>query len=136
MAELFVDTSGWYPLADGSHPDHERMANVLRKRIGDGCRIVTTNLVLAESHALILRRLHRRAALEFLRAVRQPPNLIVYSGHELEATAQRDWLSRYDDQDFSLTDAVSFTIMAQRGIDDALALDRHFRTAGFSVVPA
>jgi len=49
--------------------------------------------------------------------------------------AQREWLERFDDQDFSLTDAVSFAVMTKRGIREALALDRHFCVAGFSVLP-
>lgn len=135
MTELFVDTSGWYPLADRTHQDHDRLALAFRERIDAGARIVTTNLVLAESHALILRRLHRRAALQFLEAARQPPNVVVFSTSELESIAERDWLARFEDQTFSLTDAVSFAVMADRDIGSAFALDRHFPTAGFATVP-
>ena len=46
-----------------------------------------------------------------------------------------DWLERYDDQGFSYTDAVSFAVMTERGIRDALAMDRHFATAGFTLLP-
>lgn len=31
--------------------------------------------------------------------------------------------------------AVSFAVMRQRGIGAAFAFDRHFRTAGFDLVP-
>ena len=134
-AELFVDTSAWYPLVDIKHPDHRRIAEALRKRIQKAVRVVTTNFVLAESHALILRRTHRDAALAFLRTVRRPPNVVVTSTPELEALATDDWLARYDEQDFSLTDAVSFAVMHQRGIREALTLDRHFLAAGFVVAP-
>lgn len=135
MAELFVDTSAWYPIADLDHPDHGRLARALREQIDAGVRIVTTNLVLAESHALILRRIHRAAAPAFLAAVREPPNVVVFSTPELEAAAERDWLAAFEDQRFSLTDAVSFAVMTERGTDAALALDRHFRTAGFVAIP-
>jgi predicted nucleic acid-binding protein len=47
-----------------------------------------------------------------------------------------EWLERFDDQDFSLTDAVSFAVMSSRGIAEAITLDRHFVVAGFRVVPA
>ena len=46
------------------------------------------------------------------------------------------WLERYDDQDFSFADAVSFEVMAERGVREALTLDRHFAAAGFVVLPA
>ena len=52
---------------------------------------------------------------------------------ELEEAAEEEWLGRFTDQDFSLTDAVSFTVMAERGIEEALTLDHHFATAGFAL---
>ncbi|MEP6600630.1 MAG: hypothetical protein ABJB49_02320 [Nitrospirota bacterium] len=54
---------------------------------------------------------------------------------EDEQCAVTDWLERFDDQLFSLTDAVSFAVMSDRGIREALALDNHFAVAGFAVVP-
>jgi len=92
---------------------------------------VTTNLVVAETHTLLLRRVGRTTALTFLQTVGESPNVVVRSSRELEAAAERDWLTRYDDQDFSFADAVSFAVMTERGIRDALALDHHFVVAGF-----
>jgi predicted nucleic acid-binding protein len=132
---LYIDTSAWYPLADPAHPEHERLAATLKERVQRGTRIVTSNLVLAETYVLLLRRAGRDVALTFLQIVRQPPNSIEHSTGEREQAALRDWLMRFEDQDFSLTDAVSFAIMTELGIRDALTLDRHFATAGFVVVP-
>ncbi|HVH09211.1 MAG TPA: PIN domain-containing protein [Gemmatimonadales bacterium] len=134
-SELFVDTSAWYALILRRDPSHARVAEALRVRIRQGAGIVTTNLVLAETHALLLRRATRATALAFLHQVDQPPNLVVRSTGELEARALTDWLDRCADQEFSFTDAVSFALMAERAITDALTLDRHFATAGFQVRP-
>lgn len=134
-AELFVDTSAWYPLAVRRDPAHDSVAAVLRERVRHGARVVTTNLVVAETHALLLRRTTRAAALAFVGHVARPPNLVVYGTPQLDAQAVVEWLERYDDQDFSLTDGVSFAVMTERGITDALALDRHFAGAGFRVLP-
>jgi predicted nucleic acid-binding protein len=133
-AELFVDTSAWYPVAVRSHPDHASLASALREQVRRGARIVTTNLVVAETHALLLHRVGRERALAFARTVREPPNVVVSSSADLETRALTDWLERYGDQDFSLADAVSFAVMTERGIGRALALDRHFATAGFQAV--
>lgn len=134
-AELFVDTSAWYPLADARHPDHRRLADALRLRVAEGIRVVTTNLVVAETHALLLRRAGPAPARRFLREVRREPLLVETSTPELEVRAAEEWLDRYADQDFSLTDGVSFAVMSARGIAEALTLDRHFAAAGFVVVP-
>ena len=107
----------------------------MRDAVNSRRRIVTTNLVVAETHALIMRRIHRTAAAAFLREVMRAPNVVVSSSPELEASASTDWLDRLEDRDFSLTDAVSFSVMKERRIREALALDHHFAVAGFSVIP-
>ena len=130
-AEFFVDTSAWYPLIVANHPDHARLGTALRSLIRNHRRLVTTNLVVAETHALLLRRVGRAVALTFLQTVGEPPNIVVRSTRELETAAERNWLARYDDQDFSFADAVSFAVMTERGIREALTLDHHFVVAGF-----
>ena len=133
--ELFVDTSAWYVLALSSAAGHQKFAAELRHRIERGARIVTTNLIVAETHALLLRRTGRKTALTFVREVRRAPNIVITSSPEDEQSAVTDWLEKFDDQLVSLTDAVSFAVMADRGIREALALDHHFAVAGFVVVP-
>lgn len=131
-AEVFVDTSAWYPLLLTSHAEHQRIAALARRLVQRGRRIVTTNLVVAETHALVMRRVGVATALTFVQTVTSPPNLIVRSTAELEEQAVTDWLARYADQDFSLTDAVSFAVMRERRISEALTLDHHFEVAGFA----
>ena len=82
-----------------------------------------------------MRRTSRKTALTFVREVRRAPNVIVASSVEDEESAVADWLEKFDDQLFSFTDAVSFAVMSDRGIRDALTLDHHFSAAGFVVVP-
>jgi predicted nucleic acid-binding protein len=135
-AELFVDTSAWYAAVVGGSADSQRVRRVLTDRVRGAVRAVTTNLVIAETHALLLRRVNRKVALEFVRQVRRAPNIVVHASPELEAAAEQDWLDAFDDQDFSLTDAVSFAVMKERGIREAVTLDRHFVTAGFSAQPS
>ena len=38
------------------------------------------------------------------------------------------------DKDWSLTDCLSFAIMEDMGIRDALTLDHHFEQAGFNII--
>jgi uncharacterized protein len=134
-AEIFVDTGVWYGAANPRAGEHAACAAALRRAVGQHARLVTTNLVLAECHALLLHRANRAAALAVVRTLRQPPNVIVCSTPDLEDHALSDWLEPYADQTCSFTDAVSFAVMSSRGIRDALTLDRHFAAAGFTVRP-
>jgi predicted nucleic acid-binding protein len=133
--ELFVDTSAWYPIVVQRHPDHIACATALLDAVSGGVRIVTTNLILAETYVLLSRRVRRETALVFIRTVREPPNLVIASDPDLEIAAVNDWLEPFEDQDFSFADAVSFAVMKLRGIERALTLDHHFVVAGFSVIP-
>jgi len=42
---------------------------------------------------------------------------------------------RHRDKDCSFTDCTSFVVMREPRVRDALTTDRHFRQAGFQVVP-
>ncbi|MDO8665986.1 MAG: PIN domain-containing protein [Gemmatimonadales bacterium] len=140
MLEVFVDSGFWCATAlrgrtDADRERHERAGATLRQLIRSGTRLVTTNLVLAETHQLLLIRDRRDTALAFLRAFPAPGTDVVPSTAELEAEALADWIEKYDDQDFSLADAVSLALMKRRRIKRALAYDRHFAAAGFEMLP-
>lgn len=91
-------------------------------------RVVTSDLVAAETHALLLRRAGRSPALAFVREVARAPTVVVSSSPDLEQRAVTEWLERYHDQDFSYTDAVSFAIMAERG--DSRSVDHRSPLCG------
>ena len=55
---------------------------------------------------------------------------IVHLGPDLLAAGLTLHQTR-DDKQWSLTDCISFALMEQRGINRALAFDRHFEQAGF-----
>ncbi len=88
VAELFVDTSAWYPLVVRSHPRHAPLAGALRDAVRRGTRVVTTNLIVAETHALLLRRTSRETALVFARGVAQPPNLEMPGRHDWQPATE------------------------------------------------
>ncbi len=131
---VFVDTGAWFALADKSDRFHHQSVSIypilLKSR-----SLITTNLVIAETYNLIHRALGHRAAIVFLENIAASPRIInVYSDRASEEAAQ-EILQKYDDQDFSYTDAVSFSIMKQYKISDAFSFDRHFSIAGFTILP-
>ncbi len=135
MRGIFVDTSAWYSLVNAAHRDHDVLAGELRQQIRSGAQLVTTNLIVAETHALLLRRAGRSAALAFLESVRQSPNRIETITPERTATAISGWIEPFSDQSLSLADAASFAVMTELGMRKALTLDSHFAAAGFVMLP-
>ena len=135
MRSLFVDTSGWVAVADQSDQFHEQAARFYRQAFAHYAGLMTTSLVLAESYALLRRALPTDRVLYWLdRLLASPRVEVVYDDRALVDRA-RSVLAAYGDQKFSLADAVSFVVMRDRGLREALAFDRHFQTAGFTLVP-
>ena len=133
---MFLDTSGWLSVLSSRETHHAAARTAYRTALTEGRAFVTSNLVVAEMHVLIVRRRGPKAGLRFLDALRDDPtHQVVHADADLEEAAIERWLRRFDDDPVSLADAVSFAIMDDEGIDSALALDRHFRLAGFAVVP-
>jgi predicted nucleic acid-binding protein len=97
--------------------------------------LVTTSLVVAESHALIVRAGGYDSGLRFLESVLLPSGPAVDWVDETVMRAAVDrWVRPYRDKDWSMTDAVSFEVMQRNRIREAFAFDDHFRQAGFTLL--
>lgn len=133
--QVFVDASAWIAVADEDEACHGDAANTYADLLRRHATLVTTGLVMAEAHVLLRRRLGHRAAMSFLDNLNQSDRIeLVHPDRQLEAAA-KEILRQYDDQDFSLADAISFALMRGRGIGQAFTFDRHFATAGFTLLP-
>ncbi|MFN0074395.1 MAG: type II toxin-antitoxin system VapC family toxin, partial [Chloroflexota bacterium] len=62
----FVDTGAYYALTFAGDENHAAAVAIFRQLVGERRQLVTTNFVLAETHALILNRLNRNIALQVL----------------------------------------------------------------------
>ena len=132
--KLFVDTGAWFALADKSDQYHNQAIEIYSDLLRN-YRLLTTNLVIAESYTLMRRALSHQAAIHFVDNIEASPRVIkIYSDSVLEETAEAI-LRKYQDQDFSYTDAVSFASMKQYETIKAFSFDQHFLTAGFTLIP-
>lgn len=131
---IFVDTGAWVAVAVKDDAHHKEAIRVYPELL-QTYHLVTTNLVIAETYILLLRTAGHSPALEFLERLAASPRISkIYSTAELEEAAEK-LLRRYQDQDFSYTDAVSFVVMQREGLREAFAFDAHFRVMGFSLIP-
>ena len=132
---VFVDASAWVAVVERADKNHAAAVRHWRELLGSGRQLLTTNLVLAETHVWLRRRSGFQTAMRFLRSVRETRRLrVVYARADLDLAAETI-LVRYSDHDFSLADGVSFAVMRELGVAEAFGFDRHFRTAGFSLRP-
>lgn len=118
---------------DDAHHKKARQAypGQLRKRR----KLITTNLVIAETYTLLRKAAGHTVAITFLEMLAASPRIEKIVSTEIHEQAAYQLLKQYQDQDFSFVDAVNFTVMKQRKVQDAFAFDKHFYTAGFVLVP-
>jgi hypothetical protein len=133
---LFIDTSGWVAVNNPRDDLHLAAADFFRDKVFHKYRgLITTNLVIAEAHAYLLKICGRDPALKFLARINSSTRIdIVRPDQDMEEEALR-LLFKYQDQDFSFCDAVSFVVMKSLGVKDAFAFDALFETAGFRRLP-
>lgn len=133
---LFVDSSSWIAVNNIRDRHHVSAGDFYKvQAFSKFSGLITTNLVIAETHAYLLRSTGRGPALKFLTLVNSGARIkVIHSQPELEEEALKK-LFKYQDQEFSFCDAVSFAVMDELGIKDAFAFDRHFETAGFNRLP-
>jgi predicted nucleic acid-binding protein len=128
---VFVDSGPWIALAsrrDGRHADADRL---FRAAIGRRIPLVTTDLVVAEAHRLLLFRAGGAAARAFLERIDRSPSLRLEFVTAARHARAREWLAKLDDQVITYTDAVSFAVVEATRCSAVLTFDGDFVVAGF-----
>ena len=125
---MLLDTSGLmciFDMRDFPHADAIAFY--------DGAtRLLTHNYVVAEFVALAeARGMPRRKALEFVVDLLSDTEIeVVWIDESLNQRALQ-LLQKFDDKFWSLCDAISFLLMRENNITEALTTDHHFEQAGF-----
>jgi uncharacterized protein len=129
---VFVDTSAWIAFFSGRDQNHEDSDRIFRAVISSKRPLVTTNLVLAETHSLLLYRAGIKAASIALAKIEACPLMrIEFAGLDHHQSA-KGWIGKLQELPISYTDAVSFAVMENSGCLEVMSYDHHFSIAGFS----
>lgn len=124
---MLLDTSGLLCLHYKTEPLHTEACIAYRK----ATLRLTHSYVIAEYVALATaRRFSRVPILNFVNALVDNPDIETVWVDESLHRAAVDLLVERQDKTYSLCDAVSFVLMHQRGITEALSTDRHFEQEG------
>ncbi len=128
MKPTFGDSLYFLALANPRDQFHKRAVEFSRERKGV---IVTTRWAIAEVCDGLSNKANRALALHLVARITTSERFRVIA--DSDALFERG-LALYrarPDKDWSLTDCISFTVMADENLTDALTGDRHFEQAGF-----
>lgn len=128
MNAKFADTFHFLALLNRNDRAHRRAVEASQSRTG---ALVTTEFVLLEVADAMSGPKDRFAFLQLLTALRADDSVIIdpVSSDRFEQGVAL--FAARSDKEWSLTDCVSFVVMQEHKLTDALTGDRHFVRAGF-----
>ena len=134
MNKVFLDTSYAVALSASTDENHKRAAELADELEASGTQFVTTRAVLLEIGNALSKVRYRTAAARLLTALENDPKVeIVPASDDLCRRAFEIYRDRFD-KEWGLIDCMSFVVMKDEGLTDALTADHHFRQAGFHVL--
>jgi predicted nucleic acid-binding protein len=129
--EVFLDSAYVIALAHPTDAHHAQAMAVSRQLIESRTRIVTTRAVLLEIGNALSKLKVREAAFRVISHLQNSPLVEIVPVTEELAGTGWNLFCRRPDKDWSWTDCISFVVMGERGLKQALTSDAHFEQAGF-----
>lgn len=131
MNKFFVDTSGWVAVLVSSDYHHKNAVKIYLERLAALYDIVTHEGILLEVGNALAGVKTRATVIDFLETLSSSGRiaLILFTPSFLDA----GWnlFSERMDKEWGIVDCLSFVVMKDLGINEALTADRHFLQAGF-----
>lgn len=128
IAQVFADSSYYIALANPRDQYHEVAVGFTRSFRG---RVVTTEYVLLEVGNRLVKANDRQAFLALLHHLMNSHQVEVVNAEHSLFQQGIERFRNASDKFWSLTDCISFAVMDQRGLTEALTMDHHFRQAGY-----
>lgn len=131
MKTVFADSSYYLALLNENDEFHARATELT---VTVSARLATTVWVLTEVADALCRPPARRLVRPFMRDLQADHTVAIVPAGDALFEAGLELFARRADKDWSLTDCISFVVMRQRRLGDALTSDHHFVQAGFKAL--
>lgn len=131
MKRVFVDTSAFFAHVVAEDAHHAEARALFERADRESWTLITTNAVVWETYTLLRVRARngRELALGFLEDI-QDGLCDIERVRPLDEARAIDLLRQYADKRYSFCDALSFVVMEQLGVTDAVAFDDDFKSFG------
>lgn len=97
-------------------------------------KLVTTPWILAEVGDALAKPANRLGFAQLMQMLSANPNVVVVPSTQPLFDEGVSFYNARPDKEWSLTDCISFVVMTQLGITEALTGDHHFEQAGFVAI--
>lgn len=131
MPPLFIDTAYIIALINQRDKYYD-LAQTLAKQYAYST-FVTTDAVLLEVGNALAQHFRKEAVALIEQFLNSPEVELVYLTPQRFASAFALY-KKYTDKEWGLVDCISFVVMREKGIQQALTSDQHFIQAGFAAL--
>jgi predicted nucleic acid-binding protein len=132
MKQFFVDTSGWLALLNRTDALHTAATKIYRERFAAGWNVVMHDGILLEVGNGFASVRWRASVVSWKERLASSPQITVTPlTANLQEAGWRLYAAR-PDKDWGIVDCISFVLMREHGLSEALTADRHFEQAGFT----
>ena len=129
-SEVLFDTSGFFALMDERDASHGKSLAWVQAHRGHR-RPVSTEWIVGETCALLVARRRPHLVGRFLDYLERSEVLLVVNPDDMLLSSAKALIRQQAQQGYSFVDCLSFCLMKERQITQALTTDAHFRKAGF-----
>ena len=107
---------------------------IYKQRLQEQCQFITASVVLLEVGHWLSPVPLRKLAIDLLHRIQQSSRIeVIHVTPEIYAKGWELYSNRLD-KDWGIIDCISFVIMQERNLVEALTSDHHFEQAGFQVL--
>jgi predicted nucleic acid-binding protein len=131
MKTVFADAFYYFALLSPTSNFHKEAMEFTADFAGT---VVTTAWILTEVADGLSREANRPLFLELIDELQVDPDVVIVEPDKRMFENGLDLFRDRPDKEWTLTDCISFVVMKEQKIRDALTADHHFEQAGFNVL--
>jgi predicted nucleic acid-binding protein len=131
VTEIFADTFYFLALINPNDAAHAVAVEAAQNL---SAPLVTTGWILTELADALADPENRAVCVTFIDDLRRQSKFLIIPPTQQHFDAGFELYRKRPDKNWSLTDCISFTVMQERKITEALTGDHHFEQAGFAAL--
>ena len=128
MKAVFADTVYFLALLNPADQFHQQSRALNQQPPGP---LLTTEFILTEVGDALSRPENRLRFARLLQLLDQQPDVEILPATSALFRLGCQFHAQRPDKEWSVTDCISFVVMQERGLEEALTSDHHFEQAGF-----
>ena len=131
---VFLDTSFSIAMAIEKDDFHERALELADKIEAENIYLLTTQAIVLEIGNALSKLKYRQSAVGIIQHLESDLNTSIISLTDELYNKAFELFRNRPDKEWGLVDCISFVVMKEQKITDALTADEHFMQAGFRVL--